>query len=187
MTLRRHWNRFVHLTREEANSFQPRLSVALTLCRLLPPLTGGRLRRSILRLGGLRIGDRTVFAGGVRIAGGRYPADRLSIGVDCMINDGCRFDTSAAITIGDDVYLGHDVAVITSTHEVGTANRRAHVSISEPITIGDGSWVGTRAVILPGASIGLGCVVAAGAVVTKPVPANTMVGGVPARHLRDLE
>ena len=141
----------------------------------------------LLGLSGIRIGARTVLGGRVSIGGGPRPTSRLSIGQDCFVNDGCRFDTSGPITIGDDVYIGHDVAVITSSHEVGPATRRAYGSVTEAVDIGAGTWIGSRAIILPGVTIGKGVVVAAGAVVTRSVDDGTMVAGVPARHLRDLD
>jgi acetyltransferase-like isoleucine patch superfamily enzyme len=57
---------------------------------------------------------------------------------------------------------------------------------SEPVSIGDGTWIGTGALILPGVHVGAGCVIAAGAVVTESVPDDTLVGGVPAKVLRQL-
>jgi maltose O-acetyltransferase len=172
--------------REELASWDPRLSMALALFRLLPPLVGGRLRSRALRLGGVRVGERTVFAGRLRIGGGRAPASRLSFGVDCFVNDDCRFDTTGPIAVGDDVYLGHEVAVITSSHEVGRSDRRAKGFVVAPVTIGKGSWIGARAMILPGVDIGGGVIVAAGAVVTRNVDDDVMVAGIPARVVRQL-
>ena len=93
----------------------------------------------MLRLVGVPIGDRTVVCRRISIAGSRTPSASLSIGVDCMINEGCRFDTGGTITIGDDVYFGHDVAVLTTTHEVGAHKRLARHPISEPVCVGDGA------------------------------------------------
>jgi maltose O-acetyltransferase len=172
--------------RDEFGFWNPRLSVALAICGMLPPLVGARVRPHLLRLGGIRVGARTVFAGRISVSGGRAPASRLVFGADCFVNEGCRFDTTAAITVDDDVYLGHDVAIITSSHEVGNADRRAWGFLAAPVTIGRGSWIGARSTILPGASVGTGAVVAAGAVVTSDVDDNVMVAGVPARVVRHL-
>ena len=152
----------------------------------LPPYTAGWLRVGLLRAGGIEIGARSMVGGRIRVAGGPDPASRVRIGADCFINDGCRFDTSAPITIDDGAYLGHDVAVLTSTHELGPPDRRAGAFTSAPIHIGRGVWIGARAVLLPGVSIGDGAVVAAGAVVTHSVAANVVVGGVPARQVRTI-
>ena len=152
----------------------------------VPPYTAGWLRVRLLRAGGLAIGARSMVGGRLRLAGGLDPASRVHIGDDCFINDGCRFDTSARITIDDGAYLGHDVAVLTSSHELGPPDRRAGTFSCAPIHSGRGSWIGARAVLLPGVTIGDGAVVAAGAVVTRAVPANVVVGGVPAEFLRQI-
>ena len=68
----------------------------------------------------------------------------------CMINEGCRFDTGAPITIGDRVYFGHDITVLTTTHDIGPHDQRCHGTRSEAVSVGAGGWVGTRALILPG-------------------------------------
>ena len=172
--------------REDFRDRQHRLWTVLAIGRLLPPYIGIRLRARLLRFAGATIGKRTVISGRLSLAGSATAARHLTIGDDCFINDGCRFDTSALITIDDGVYLGHDVAVLTSTHELGPPDRRAGTFTSAPIHIGRGAWIGARAVMLPGVTVGDGAVVAAGAVVTESVPPDVMVGGVPARELRRL-
>lgn len=89
-------------------------------------------------------------------------------------------------TIGDYVRLGPFVRLITDTHDIGPATRRAGKRRFDPITIGEGTWVGASVTVLAGVTIGRGCVIAAGAVVIRDVPDNTLVGGVPARFIRDL-
>jgi len=174
-------------TRRQFELLQPRLAVASAVAGLLPPYTGGALRVALLRAAGVRIGPGTGIAGRLWVAGGARPAGRLQIGDDCFVNDGCRFDVSAMVTIGDRVFFGHDAAVLTSTHEIGDASRRAGRTMAAPVTIGSGSWVGARATILGGVTIGEGAVVAAGAVVIRSVPPDTLVGGVPAVPIRSLD
>lgn len=65
--------------------------------------------------------------------------------------------------------------------------RRKHLGIAKPVTIGNDVWMGANVVVLPGVTIGDNVVIAAGAVVTKDVPSNTLVAGVPAKKIRDLE
>jgi maltose O-acetyltransferase len=172
---------------EELGERNPKLWVALKIVGFLPPYTLSRTRMRLLRLIGVDIGDDTVVCGRISIAGSRRAERRLTIGAKCMINEGCRFDTGAPIAVGDNVYFGHDVTVLTMTHDIGSHDRRCHGWRAEAVTIGAGTWIGTRALILPGVQIGAGCVVAAGAVVAESVPDDTMVGGVPARVLRTLQ
>jgi maltose O-acetyltransferase len=180
-------NDLVLSTRRQVEFLQARLSLALAIAGWLPPYTGGSLRMLLLRAGGVRIGTGTGIGGRIWVAGGSRPASRLEIGNDCFLNDGCRFDVSAPVTIGDRVFFGHDAAVLTATHEMGDHDRRAGRTVSAPVTIESGAWVGARATILGGLRIGHGSVVAAGAVVTRSVPPNTLVGGVPAVVIREFD
>jgi acetyltransferase-like isoleucine patch superfamily enzyme len=172
---------------EELANFHPRLGIVLALIRLLPPFVGSRVRVSLLRFAGCRIGARTLIAGRVTVIGGPHPAANLVVGADCWFNDGCTFDTTDRLVIGDRVSIGQDVLVLTSTHEMGYHAGRAGASTTAPVFIGSGAWLCARAIILPGVSIGDGAVVAAGAVVNKAVPADQLVAGVPARPVRELE
>jgi len=172
---------------DELRSWQPRLWAGVGLANLLPSYTLGRARLALWRLAGVTVGDATSLGGRAWIAGGSRPASRLHIGADCFINDGCRFDVSAEVRLEDGVYVGHDVAVLTATHDLGDSSRRAGSVVSEPVTVGAGAWVGARATILAGVTIGTGAVVAAGAVVVDSVPPSTLVGGVPAKVIRELD
>jgi maltose O-acetyltransferase len=125
---------------------------------------------------GVKIHPRCYF-------GGR----RITIGDGTKINLGCFFDNSADISIGSFCAFGPEVMVCTATHEIGDAIERAATGAPRPVAIGDGAWIGTRAVILPGVTVGPGCVVAAGAVVTRDCEPNGLYAGVPARRVRDLD
>jgi acetyltransferase-like isoleucine patch superfamily enzyme len=146
-----------------------------------------RVRTALFRLAGVRVGDGSVFAGRVWIGGGPHPQANLTIGRNCFVNDDVRLDTLGPVSIGDRVDIGHGVAVITSTHELGHGARRAGRNAAGPVIVGHGSWICAGAMILPGVTVGDGAVVAAGAVVTASVAPDTLVGGSPARQLRHLE
>ncbi len=121
------------------------------------------------------------------ITGGKDIYANLTVGQGCWFNKGCFLDLNARITVGNAVAIGHDVLLLTSSHHIGGPERRAGPAFAEPITIQDGVWIGARAVILPGVTIGRGAIVAAGAVVIKGVAPNTLVAGVPAQERRQLD
>ena len=178
--------RIGRLVRAEVSTVPLRFLVAQALCGLVPPFLGVRLRPRLLRLGGLRIGRGTTVWGRVLVGGASDPARRLTFGEDCIVNGNCTFDVAAPITVGHNVAFGHEVLVVTGGHVLGPSGRRAADLRADPVVIGDGAWLGARSIVLPGVTIGPGAVVAAGAVVTRDVPADTLVAGVPARPLRDL-
>ena len=89
------------------------------------------------------------------------------------------------ITIEDDVLIGPKVNLITENHPVEPANRK--VLVVKPIVIKRNAWISAGATILPGVTVGENAVVAAGAVVTKDVPANTVVGGIPAKVIKTIK
>lgn len=173
--------------RSEFGGIQWRYLAVRLLLWPVPVHTGGRLRSLALRCAGFRIGRRTMFADLPKFPGGSSYRSNLTIGAGCWFNVGCTFDSGAAITIGDDVMVGHEVMVLTTTHDVRLDVRRGSDGVSLPVTIGDGCWLGARCMILPGVVVGAGSVVAAGAVVTADVPPNSMVAGVPARVMKQLD
>lgn len=92
----------------------------------------------------------------------------------------------APVRIGNNVMIGPNVSIYTACHPLDPDERRSFVEWAEPVTIGDDVWIGGGATVLPGVEIGQGCVVAAGAVVTRDVPPYSLVGGNPARIIRRL-
>lgn len=180
-------SRLGRVIREELSSFRPRLQLALIFGGLLPAHSGRRLRAAILRLGGLAIGRGTLVLGQPVIIGGGNPYRLLKIGEYCWVNMGCVFDLGAPVTIGNRVALGHEVLFITSSHYVGDPERRGGLPLNAPITVEDGVWIGARAILLPGVTVGESSIVAAGAVVIRDVPPHTLVAGVPAKPARELD
>jgi acetyltransferase-like isoleucine patch superfamily enzyme len=106
----------------------------------------------------------------------------LSLGKDVFINMGCRFQDAGGITIGDGTLIGHGSTLTTLNHEVDP-DRRADM-IPAPVVLGRKVWLGAAVTVVPGVTIGDGAIVGAGAVVTKDVPANAIVAGVPAKVIR---
>ncbi len=106
----------------------------------------------------------------------------LTLGRGVFINLGCRFQDTGGITIGDGTLIGHGSTLTTLNHDVDP-ERRADM-VPAPIRIGRKVWLGAAVTVVPGVTIGDGAIVGAGAVVTKDVPANAIVAGVPAKLIR---
>lgn len=109
----------------------------------------------------------------------------ISVGRNVFINQNCTFYDLAEISIGDDVLIGPNVSIITEGHPVAPSERRSYV-VAKPIAIERGAWIAAGATIIGGVRVGENAVVAAGSVVTRDVPANTLVGGNPARVIRSI-
>jgi acetyltransferase-like isoleucine patch superfamily enzyme len=141
----------------------------------------GRLRRRLLRAYGWQIGAGTQIDSPGHIYG------QVVVGAGCYVNRDCHFVGTLLITMGDRVAVGPGVYFITSTHRIGPHAQRAGALTAAPIRVGDGAWIGARAILLPGVTVGAGAIVAAGAVVTRDVPADVLVAGVPAQVKRSLD
>lgn len=109
----------------------------------------------------------------------------ITIGRNVFINACCHFQDHGGVTLGDGCLIGHNVVFATLNHDLNP-HRRAFM-MPAPIVLGKNVWIGSNSTILQGVTIGDGAVVAAGAVVTKDVPANAVVGGVPAKYLRSVD
>lgn len=108
----------------------------------------------------------------------------IHIGQRVFINSGCKMQDQGGIYIGDDVLIGHNACLLTLNHEMDPENRAdMH---PKPIHIEGKVWLGSNVTVLPGVTIGEGAIVAAGAVVTKDVESNTIVGGVPAKIIKRI-
>ena len=108
----------------------------------------------------------------------------IHVGKNVFLNMGCKFQDQGGIFIGDGALIGHNVVLATLNHVMSPKDRSSMVPA--PILIGKNVWIGANATVLPGVTIGDGAIVAAGAVVTKDVPENTVVGGVPAKIIRTI-
>ncbi|MEC3885793.1 sugar O-acetyltransferase [Halobacillus litoralis] len=109
----------------------------------------------------------------------------IEVGKNVFINSGCRFQDQGGIIIGDGVLVGHNVVLATLNHDVHPEKRSTlHPA---PIKIGNNVWIGANVTVLQDVTIGDGAIIAAGSVVTKDVPSNVMVGGVPAKELKKID
>lgn len=141
-----------------------------------------RLRRFLA----VRIFPRT--GSGINVEKGAYfgSGKEIEIGDNSGIGIGAR--VQGPLVIGRDVMMGPEVMIYTKNHRIDRTDIpmiRQGETEPEPVVIGDDVWIGARAIILPGVSIGQGAVVAAGAVVAKDVPPYAVVGGVPAKVLKE--
>jgi acetyltransferase-like isoleucine patch superfamily enzyme len=108
----------------------------------------------------------------------------IKIGKHVFINHACSFLDMGGITLEDHVLIGPKVNLVTENHPLAPASRRG--MLCKPIIIKQNAWIGAGAIILPGVTIGKNAVVAAGAVVARDVPENTVVGGIPAKIIKSF-
>ncbi|AKP67457.1 transferase [Companilactobacillus ginsenosidimutans] len=118
----------------------------------------------------------------------------IQVGDDVFINGNCTFQDSNLITLGNRVIIAPDTKLYCGEHSLDATKRfgtrpdgsRYLITYTEPISIGDDVWIGGNVTIIAGVHIGNNVIVGAGAVVTKDVPDNTVVGGVPAKKIKSL-
>ncbi|WP_297286766.1 DapH/DapD/GlmU-related protein [uncultured Brachyspira sp.] len=107
----------------------------------------------------------------------------VEFGKNVFINKNCTIMDIGGVIIEDNVQIAHNVSIITPNHDYNNRN----ILIPKRITIKKNVWIGTAAIILPGVSIGENSIVAAGAVVNKDVPSGTIVGGNPAKVIKEIK
>jgi acetyltransferase-like isoleucine patch superfamily enzyme len=176
------------LARAGRNEFNvdARHVLAGVVSRTIPPLVLNRTRTRLLRGLGIEIGPRSLVMGTLHITGPGN-VSLLSIGNHSFITGPLQVDLGARVRIGDRVHVGPEVLLLTLDHEIGPSEERCGPLVGAPIEIGDGCWIGSRVTVLPGVSVGRGAILAAGAVVTRDVEPDTIVGGVPASVIRELQ
>ncbi len=119
----------------------------------------------------------------------------INVGNECFFNYGCTLLDVSPITLGDGVWLGANVTLATPNHPLVAEERlnanypdgRHDLEFSDPIVIEDGCWICSGAIVCGGVTVGKNSVVAAGAVVTRDVPPNSLVAGVPAKVIRQID
>jgi maltose O-acetyltransferase len=157
------------------------LSRTLNALQAALPFLSYPLRAAILRRMGVTVGEEVRVDPGVH-----FSAGLVSIGARTYINVGCFIDGSGGVTIGERCAFGQRVDIITSSHEIGGSEQRAGARILSPVVIEDGCWLGAEATVLPGVTIARGCIIAAGALVTKSTVPDGLYVGAPAARVRDL-
>lgn len=183
------------LAGEEYDYRDPEIGAMLAKARKLMPVVNdlsdmNKRTAAIHDLFG-HVGKDLAINGQIKVLYGNH----MSIGDNVFINDNVRFQDSNLITLGDRVIIAPDVKFYCGEHTIDASKRygtyedgsKYLISYTEPITVGNDVWIGGNVTILGGVHIGNNVIIAAGAVVTKDVPDNTVFGGVPARKIKDLD
>ena len=138
------------------------------------------------------------FLKGVRISSSAVITNKngLNVGDNVWINHYVRVDASGGVTIGEGCQIGYSSMILShSSHNAIRLNGSAYIHmdiedrvgyIHKPVSIGAYTFVGGGSCIMPGVSVGKGCVIGVGSVVTKDIPSNVLVGGVPARIIKNI-
>ena len=154
------------------------LEFELMLLRFVGYIPSHIIRNVFYLMAGIKMGKGSA----IHMWANFFDPRGIEIGQDTIIGDHCFLDGRDSLKIGDHVDIASQVLIYNSEHDLEDENFKA---ITAPVEIGDYVFIGPRAIILPGVKIGKGAVVAAGAVVTKNVDAFKIVGGVPAREIRE--
>jgi maltose O-acetyltransferase len=183
----RTWRRIQQEGETLRKRIRPGLDFFLGCARLLPDFTLPSVRSRLLRLAGCDIAPRTALLGRIEFVGSGDPRAHLHIAEGCLIGPKVVFGVDADIFIESNVAISPFAIFHTASHELGSGSRRMATQVmAKPITVQCGAWIGMRAIVLAGVTIGRGAVVAAGAVVFDDVPANAFVAGNPAKVQRTL-
>jgi maltose O-acetyltransferase len=150
--------------------------LGLFFIHLLGNIPSHHIRRFFYRLAGISIGKGS----SIHMKTSFHNPGNISIGEDTIIGEGALLDGRNTLTIGSHVAIATEVMIYNAEHDI---HDKDFSPILEPVSIEDYVFIGPRAIILPGVTIGKGSVVAAGAVVTKNVNPFAIVGGVPAKEI----
>jgi len=127
------------------------------------------------------LGHGSVICGKIKV----YNPEKIILGNFCTVNEGCLLNARDKIVIEDFVHISPYVIINTGFLDV-SRKKKSRKHLTSPVIIKEGAWVASGAIINPGVIIGENSVVAAGAVVTKDVPSNVMVAGIPAKVLKKI-
>lgn len=134
--------------------------------------------RARLRRAGVELDDSVSVHPTARVSGG------VSLGPRTWVNEGAKIDPQTVV--GRDVGIAPGAFICTGTHQTGPTARRAGDPVTHGVVIEDGCWIGAHALVLPGVTVGRGCVIEAAAVVREDCQPDGLYAGVPARRVRDL-
>ena len=162
------------------NNYIVQIAYSLQMSSLLPIF----LRRHYLRLIGVGVGVKCYFSPSISFNG-----RSIEFGDFCVVSSNSYLDGTGQLIIGCRVHIGFGATILTGTHAIMPSVFRRDRDQNNKLKtiIGRGCWIGSRATILPGVNVGVGCVIAAGAVVVKNCLPNGLYAGVPAIRLKDLE
>jgi acetyltransferase-like isoleucine patch superfamily enzyme len=143
------------------------------------------IKKGFLMLMGAKIGKQVTFYPGIKISTGR----NLKLGNQVDLAWGVLITTDGGVEIGDRTLIGYKTQILSKNHVIPKNKSRIFEAghIPEKVTISNDVWIGANCLILPGVKIGEGAVIAAGSVVTKDVLPFTIVGGVPARVIKERD
>lgn len=176
--------RIIHGRTPESAAMLANVRRAMAITATLNRLTftdAAEIRTLFSQLIGKAVDDNFLLIPPFYTAGG----NEIHVGRNVFINQNCTFYDLGGLDIGDDVMIGPNVNIITTGHPLDPSQRRS-VTIGKPIVIERNVWIAAGATVIGGVTIGENSVVAAGAVVTRNVPPNTLVGGNPARAIRSV-
>lgn len=176
--------RIIHGRTPESAAMLANVRRAMAITATLNRLTfndAAEIRSLFSQLIGKAVDDAFLLIPPFYTAGG----NEIHVGRNVFINQNCTFYDLGGLDIGDNVMIGPNVNIITTGHPLDPSQRRS-VTIGKPIVIERNVWIAAGATVIGGVTIGENSVVAAGAVVTRNVPPNTLVGGNPARVIRSV-
>jgi len=176
--------RIIHRGTPESAAMLANVKRAMALTAVLNRLTlddADEIRALFSELIGKKVDESFLLIPPFYTAGG----NEIRVGHNVFVNQNCTFYDLGGLDIADDVMIGPNVSIITTGHSLEPTQRRT-VTIGKPIVIERNVWIAAGATIIGGVTIGENSVVAAGSVVTKDVPPNTLVGGNPARIIRSI-
>ncbi|STX50456.1 chloramphenicol acetyltransferase [Legionella busanensis] len=174
----------IHSKTPESAAMAANTKKAMTITAKLNCLTyndSHEIRALFSELIGKQVDESFLLIPPFYAAGG----DEIRIGRNVFINQNCTFYDLGGLHIADNVMIGPNVSIITTSHALEPSKRRT-TTIGKPIMIERNVWIAAGAIIVGGVTVGENSVVSAGSVVTKHVPPNTLVGGNPARVIRSI-